>query len=211
MSEIRVFFSKFPWLSLWKAAQIQEKYCDRKKNGLHDHYIKMPITSFDGPFLGFKKSRSRGKDEKLRQKGKDEKEDKTMKREKPPHTKCGGFSGSFLTVKLGKFWNFDLFLAHWLRLWPLKYTACIRDNVWLVGLDGQNHQSPIASVPRTQSTLASQSAAPRGTNVKRMNANRAIWIAAERTLGLSGLIFVLGEDIWPPTNASDSNRSDNSH
>ena len=45
----------------------------------------MPITSFDGPFLGFKKSRSRGKDEKLRQKGKDEKEDKTLKREKPPH------------------------------------------------------------------------------------------------------------------------------
>ena len=30
--------------------------------------IFQPITSFDGPFLGFKKSRSRGKDEKLRQK-----------------------------------------------------------------------------------------------------------------------------------------------
>ena len=26
--------------------------------------FKMPITSFDGPLLGFKKSRSRGKDEK---------------------------------------------------------------------------------------------------------------------------------------------------
>ena len=30
-------------------------------------YIYMPITSFNGPLLGFKKSRSRGKDEKLRQ------------------------------------------------------------------------------------------------------------------------------------------------
>ena len=27
----------------------------------------MPITSFDGPLLGFKNSRSRGKDEKIRQ------------------------------------------------------------------------------------------------------------------------------------------------
>ena len=27
----------------------------------------MPTTSFDGPLLGFKKSRSRAKDEKLRQ------------------------------------------------------------------------------------------------------------------------------------------------
>ena len=39
-------------------------------------------------------------------------------------------------------------------------------------LDGQNRQSPIASVQRTRSTLASHSAVPRGTNVKRMNANR---------------------------------------
>ena len=30
-------------------------------------YIYMPITSFDGPLLGFTKSRSRGKDEKIRQ------------------------------------------------------------------------------------------------------------------------------------------------
>ena len=52
----------------------------------------------------------------------------------------------------------------------------------LVGiLDGQNRQSPIASVQRTRSTLASHSAVPRGTNVKRMNANRAIRIAAQRT------------------------------
>ena len=29
-------------------------------------YMYLPITSFDGPLLGFKKSRSRGKDEKLR-------------------------------------------------------------------------------------------------------------------------------------------------
>ena len=51
-------------------------------------------------------------------------------------------------------------------------------------LDGQNRQSPIASVQRTRSTLASHSAVPCGTNVKRMNANRAIRIAAQRTQGL---------------------------
>ena len=33
---------------------------------IHIH-IYMPITSFVGPLLGFKKARSRGKDEKLRQ------------------------------------------------------------------------------------------------------------------------------------------------
>ena len=45
-------------------------------------------------------------------------------------------------------------------------------------LEGQNRQSPIASVQRTRSTLASHSAVPRGTNAKQMNANRAIRIAA---------------------------------
>ena len=54
----------------------------------------------------------------------------------------------------------------------------------LVSLDGQNRQSPIASVQRTQSTLASHSAIPRGTNVERVNANRAIRIAAQQTQGL---------------------------
>ena len=42
------------------------------------------------------------------------------------------------------------------------------------GLDGPNRQSPIASVQRTRSTLASHSAVPHGTNVARTNANRAI-------------------------------------
>ena len=50
-------------------------------------------------------------------------------------------------------------------------------------LDGQNRQSPIASVQRTRSTLASHSAVPRGTNVKRTSANRAIRIAAQQTQG----------------------------
>ena len=59
-----------------------------------------------------------------------------------------------------------------------------------IALEGQNRQSPIASVQRTRSTLASHSTVPRGTNVKRMNANRAIRIAAQRTQGLSGLISV---------------------
>ena len=62
-------------------------------------------------------------------------------------------------------------------------------DVRLVGigeaLHGQNRQSPIASVQRTRSTLASHSAAPCGTNVKRVNAiGRAIRIATQRTQGL---------------------------
>ena len=77
-------------------------------------------------------------------------------------------------------------------------------------LDGQNRQSPIATVQRTGSTLACHSAVPRGANVKRMSANRAIWIAAQRTQGLWGLIPMLLREIWPPANASDSNSSDNS-
>ena len=51
-------------------------------------------------------------------------------------------------------------------------------------------QSPIASVQRTQSTLAGDSAVPRGTNAARMNANCAIRIAAQRTQGLWGPISV---------------------
>ena len=51
-------------------------------------------------------------------------------------------------------------------------------------LDGQHRQSPIASVQRTRPTLASHSAVPREKNVKRVNANRAIRIAEQRTQGL---------------------------
>ena len=80
----------------------------------------------------------------------------------------------------------------------------------LSGLVGQNRLSPIASVQRTQSTLTSHSAMPCGTNVKRMNANRAIRIAAQRAQGLWGLVSVFSREIWPPTNASDSSRSDSS-
>ena len=47
-----------------------------------------------------------------------------------------------------------------------------------------NRQSPIASVQRSQSTLESYSAVPRGTNTKPTNANRAIRIADKRTQGL---------------------------
>ena len=53
-------------------------------------------------------------------------------------------------------------------------------------LDGPNRQSPIASVQRTQSTLAGHSAGPRGTNTTPTNTNRAIRIAAQRTQGLRG-------------------------
>ena len=50
----------------------------------------------------------------------------------------------------------------------------------LHNLDGQNSQSPIASVQRARPTLAGHSVVPRGTNNTPMNANRAIRIAAQR-------------------------------
>ena len=45
-------------------------------------------------------------------------------------------------------------------------------------------RDPNASVQRTQSTLTGHSAVPRGTNTTRMNADRAIRIAAQRMQGL---------------------------
>ena len=62
-------------------------------------------------------------------------------------------------------------------------------------LGGQNRQSPIASVHRTQSTLASHSAVPLGTNAAPMNANRATRIAAQRTQGPRGQNSVFWEGI----------------
>ena len=64
----------------------------------------------------------------------------------------------------------------------------------LFHLNGQNRQSPIASVQRTRSTLASHSAVPRGMSVKRMNANRAIRIAAQRMQGLQDWSPCFGGD-----------------
>ena len=64
--------------------------------------------------------------------------------------------------------------------WPLlgKGERGHREKVFsLWTLDGQNCQSPIASVQQTQSTLASHSAVPHGTNVTRINTNHAIRIA----------------------------------
>ena len=59
-------------------------------------------------------------------------------------------------------------------------------------LDGPNRQSPIASVQRTQSTLAGHSAGPRGTNTTPTSANRAIRTAVQRTQGLRGPNSFLG-------------------
>ena len=84
-----------------------------------------------------------------------------------------------------------------IALYPIASSNCIRSfmcrtpiALYPPNLDGQNRQSPIASVQRTRSTLASHSAVARGTNVKRMNANRAIPIAAQRMQGVWGLISV---------------------
>ena len=54
------------------------------------------------------------------------------------------------------------------------------------GLSLRWAKSPIASVQRTWSTLASHSAVPRGTNTTPKSANHAIRIAAQRTQGLRG-------------------------
>ena len=51
-------------------------------------------------------------------------------------------------------------------------------------LDGPNRQSPIASVQRTGSPFTGHSAVPRGTNVARINSNRATRIAAQGTQSL---------------------------
>ena len=56
----------------------------------------------------------------------------------------------------------------------LGYGALVFFSLLVLFLDGQNRQSPIASVQRTQSTLASHSAVPRGTPTTPTNANRAI-------------------------------------
>ena len=50
---------------------------------------------------------------------------------------------------------------------------CSWEHSDFTSLDGQNRQSPIVGLQRTWSTLASHSAVPRGTNVTRMNTNRA--------------------------------------
>ena len=77
-------------------------------------------------------------------------------------------------------------------------------------LDGPNRQSPITSVQRTRSTLAGHSAGPSGKNTTPTHANRATRIAVQRTQGLRGPNSVFHGETWPPTNASDSNRCDNS-
>ena len=63
---------------------------------LHLHIYICAYNLIRWATLGFKKSRSRGKDEQEKaREGKDKKEDKTLKREKPPH-QVWGFSGPFL-------------------------------------------------------------------------------------------------------------------
>ena len=59
-------------------------------------------------------------------------------------------------------------------------------------IDRQNRQSPIDSVQRMRSSLASYSAVPRETNVTQINAHRAIRIAAQPTQGLCASISVFG-------------------
>ena len=65
-------------------------------------YVYVPIISFNGPLLGFRKSRNRGKDEKIRQKKAKMRKKTKHGNVKNPHTWCGGFSGPFFTIKLGE-------------------------------------------------------------------------------------------------------------
>ena len=89
--------------------------------------------------------------------------------------------------------------------WPPTLSDCgwtkwaCESPVWvekqMKSLGGQNRQSPIASVQRTQPTLASHTALPRGTNAKWTNANCAIRNATQWMQGLWGLISVVGENM----------------
>ena len=113
-------YSHYAAMTCWTPQKYQN--C-RLQTGLKAHiyiytYIYMPITSFDGPFLRFKKSRSRGKDEKLRQEKANMRKKTKHWHVKNPHTKCGGFSGSFFLIKLGKFWNLTFF---WPTDWGYLY------------------------------------------------------------------------------------------
>ena len=96
-----------------------------------------------------------------------------------PHESCGSSCRSRL----------DWALTLWISCCRV-IARCLRDTQDIlaspVPLDGQNRQSPFASVQRTQSTLASHSAVPHGTNTTPTNTNRAIRIAAQRTQGLLG-------------------------
>ena len=57
---------------------MEKKWSKMGPDSLPTIYIYMPITSFDGPLLGFKKPRRRGKDEQIRQ-------EKAKKRKKTKH------------------------------------------------------------------------------------------------------------------------------
>ena len=60
------------------------------------------ITSFDGPLLGFKKPRRRGKDEKIRQERQRWERRENIETWKKPTLGVVFFSGSFFNIKLGK-------------------------------------------------------------------------------------------------------------
>ena len=81
--------------------------------------------------------------------------------------------------------------------WFCKRTnfSTIRKSVFGI-LDGQNRQLPIASVQRTRSSLAGHSAILCGTTVSRMNANRAIGIAAQWTHCLERPMSVDQTVVW---------------
>ena len=63
----------------------------------------MPNTSLGGPFVRLKKSRSRGREEKLRQKKEKIRKKKKHSNMKNPHLLGGGVYWPFLTRKLGIF------------------------------------------------------------------------------------------------------------
>ena len=56
----------------------------------------LPITSSDGPLLGFKKSRSRGKDKKLRQEKAEMRKKTIIETGKTPTPSVGFFLGHVL-------------------------------------------------------------------------------------------------------------------
>ena len=84
-----------------------------------------------------------------------------MERAKPTVIKCSGD-------------NFKMPILGYLHVRQMQSLYQI------ILIDGQNRQSPIASVQRMRSTLAGHSAVPSGTNTTPMNANHVIRIAATK-------------------------------
>ena len=110
------------WILAWEQGFLLRSGFQKHTHPSIYIYIYMPITSFDGPLLGFEKSRSRGTKERLRQeKAKMWKKTKQWNVTKPPHQGCFFFFWAIFCYKTGKIEILTSFWPTDLRLWPSIY------------------------------------------------------------------------------------------